>query len=155
LRLAVLLWLLAAGCWACPDDGTLGLANNNPGNLIAQNPRQHWKGQLGHDAWHQLRFQSPELGLRAIRVVLKTYKRRYHIHTLERLCGRWVYDNADQAAKRNWLKCVRQRMKAKPGQVFDFTDPMTTCRVAKAIVYAENSCDPYPDEMYLLVFLTR
>jgi hypothetical protein len=139
--------MLACNARACD---TLGFQNFNPGNLIAHGCK--WESATGRDAWGHLQFKDNRGGLTAIKLVLHTYKHRYHIASLERLCGRWVWAKADQAGKRNWLMTLRKRMNAKPGQKFDFDDPKTACKIAHAIVWAENSCDSIPEETYSLVF---
>lgn len=149
MRIFALL-LLASTLRPCE---TLGWKNNNPGNLIAHGCK--WESASGRDAWGHLKFPEPRGGLEAIGKVLHTYKHRYKIHTLERLCGRWIWSGADQAGKRSWLKTLRKRMAAKPGQKFDFDDPQTKMKLAQAIVWAENSCDDYPDSLYRAVFLER
>lgn len=145
MRVFLLFLAMAANARACE---TLGFNNKNPGNLIAHGCK--WESASGRDAWGHLQFSDMRGGLFAIGEVLHTYKARYHIHTLERLCGRWVWAKADQAGKRNWLSTLRKRMNAKPGQRFDFDDPMTRNKLAHAIVWAENSCDDIDEGTYTL-----
>ena len=145
--LAVGLWLLASGCWGCD---TIGIANNNPGNLRVG--RCQWESAIGQNEHGHLIFAEPKDGLVALRKVLVTYKKKYHIQTLERLTGRWTSPRSSQEKKRGYLKSLRQQMGARPGQKYDFAEPRTARRLAKAIIWSENSCDPYPDSLYETVF---
>lgn len=129
---------------------TIGFQNFNPGNLSTGHG--HWKSAVGVDDFHHFKFADNRGGLEAIKKVLKTYKRHYKIYTIERLCGRWVNIHDSDKNKASWVRAVRKRTGTKPGQKLDFTDPPEAKAIARGIVFAENSCDDIPDEIYDEVF---
>lgn len=104
------------------------------------------------DAWKHLKFKDDETGLRMAYRVIKTYRRRYRIHTIEHLCGRWVSPRASWADKQNWIRTVLKRTRTKPGQKLDFSDPDMAKEIVRGIVYAENSCDDIDPAVYAAVF---
>ena len=142
LLLALLLVSSLSG--ACE---TIGHLNHNPTNL--RQCGRHWESAVGVDPWGHLVFPSDEVGLRIAFKVLKTYNRKYRIHSIEHLCGRWVSPKASWKAKQNWIRAVRQRTHTKPGAKLLFTDPEMARMILKGIVYAENSCDDIPDSVYV------
>lgn len=144
MRLLLTLLLVSSRLIPCE---TIGHANNNPTNL--RKCGRHWASATGTDPYGHLVFPDEETGLRIAYQVLKTYNKRYHIHSIEHLCGRWVSPQASQKAKQNWIRTVRQRTHTKPGAKLIFTDPATARMILKGIVYAENSCDEIPDSIYL------
>lgn len=87
--------------------------------------------------------------------VIKTYKRKYRIHSIEHLCGRWVSPKASPAAKRSWIRAVQKRTRTKPGARLDFADPATAKEIVRGIAYAENSCDDLDPSVYERVFSKR
>lgn len=129
---------------------TIGFQNSNPGNLTTGHGR--WKSAVGVDAFHHLKFADDRAGLEAIKACLRTYKRHYKISTIERLCGRWVNIHDSDKNKASWVRAVRKRTGTKAGAKLDFTDPPEAERIAKGIVYAENSCDSIPESIYQEVF---
>lgn len=141
---ALVLVFLSVSVEACE---TIGHMNRNPTNL--RQCGRHWESAIAVDPWGHLVFPSDEVGLRIAFKVLKTYNRKYHIHSIERLCGRWVSPNASWKAKQNWIRTVRQRTKTKPGAKLLFTDPEMARAILRGIVWAENSCDSIPESVYV------
>ncbi len=146
------LMLVASAGGACPSNyKTIGFENNNPSNLSVG--RCKWQSACGQDAWGHLRFATPTQGLDALRKTLATYKRKYRIHSIEHLCGRWISPKASALDHRQWIRVVYQRSGFVPGRRLDFTNPDTALKLAKGIIWAENGYDQYSDALYRGVFL--
>lgn len=133
---------------------TIGIENHNPGNIISYDYRQ-WHGATGTDEWGHLVFPDDEHGLIAIRRVLRAYYYKHKIRNVSGIVNRWVRrpkTEAEIQAVRNYILCVCQRAKVKPNQRLWLNDNEMMASIAKAIVFAENSSDPYPEDLYKKVF---
>lgn len=142
--LLLALLLVSSHSWTCE---TIGFNNKNPTNL--RQCGRKWESAIAVDPWGHLVFPSDEVGLRIAYKVLCTYNRRYKIHSIEHLCGRWVSPQASWKAKQNWIRTVRQRTHTKPGAKLIFSDPETARMILRGIVWAENSCDTIPESVYV------
>lgn len=142
--LTLVLCLSAGQAQACDE---IGIRNNNPGNLRTGFGCR-WYGQVGQDDWQHIKFKYRAQGLRAIKVLLATYKNAYGVNTVEGLTKRWISKKATPAAFRSWAGVMRQRLHSKPGQVIDLTNPVVIEALLRGITWAENGCDPYPDWLY-------
>ncbi len=144
--------LLLAG--ACHAHVPVGIRANNPGNIHGVHVEQ-WAGAVGTDSYHYLRFATPLDGLRAMRLVMRAYWTRYGICTVSGLVNRWVrkpHGKRQIDDLRQYLLLVSRRMGVEPNQTLAMMDPFTEERLAKAIVYAENGEQPYPDSLYRQAF---
>lgn len=65
-----------------------GLRNNNPGNL--RDSGDTWVGELGADSGGYVIFDTPEHGLRALAITLKTYQRLHGINTVRGIVARYA-----------------------------------------------------------------
>ncbi len=149
----IALFLIVSTCFgACPS--TIGIENNNPGNLMVG--RKQWVGAIGRDPWKHIRFDTPENGIRAIKILLGTYKKKYKVTTVERLVGIWIGpvkdDPKHQREAADYLKKMRRYVGVKIGQKIDLADEETLKKVTRAIIKAENYCDPYPESLYDEIF---
>lgn len=71
------------------DKLTLGIRNNNYLN-IKNNPRKPWQGLESVDPHGHTVFRSPEWGLRAAIINLRTYWFAYGLRTVRDIIGRWA-----------------------------------------------------------------
>lgn len=138
LWLALALLLLAGG-GAAVYVMTRGLRNNNPGNL-RRTSNDTWLGLAPEQTDPEfVQFVSPEYGIRAMYVTLKTYYRdRYGLGTLEQMINRWAppVENDTEA----YIDAVSRRTGiVRNARVTDADFP----KLISAIIAQENGIDPY------------
>lgn len=69
-----------------------GLRNNNPGNIRISNDK--FKGEIKPSTDKEFKqFESRELGIRAIFVILNTYAKKYNRNTIAKIIERWAPRN--------------------------------------------------------------
>jgi len=69
-------------------DSTLGVRNNNPGNIERNNIR--WQGAATEQSGRFIKFVSPEWGIRAMARVLITYQDKHKCDTVVKIISRWA-----------------------------------------------------------------
>lgn len=127
----------------------IGLRLNNPGNLNGIQWHQ-WQGAAGTDRQY-LRFCTPYDGLVAMRRVLCAYQEKYCIDTVSEICDRWVRfprGRRQRRAFRSYVLVVSKRSGYAPNRILCLTCPLTDFYLERAIVYAEQGSDPYPESLY-------
>lgn len=77
---------------------TRGELNNNPLN-IRWNPKIEWQGQISHDNNKYCKFSSKRYGIRAAFAILRTYKFKHHLTTIEQIIGRWAPPSENNTEK--------------------------------------------------------
>lgn len=114
-----------------------GIRNNNPGN-IEYNPFNDWLGQTGSDGRYVI-FSHHRWGIRAMRKVLESYRRR-GLTTLEEIIATWApaSENNTQA----YILSVSERMGVYSGHV---VMPVQYFGLIEAMIYHENGTVPYSD----------
>ncbi len=149
LFLALLILLASAAHAKEP----VGIRANNPGNVHGIRG-QVWEGSKGVDGYGYVRFQDAFYGLRALKHVLQSYFLRHHIRTVAGIRNRWVrrpkYPEQVQRLRRDIL-LVSRLLHVQPNQTLTWSED-TEIKLAKAIVFAENSEQPYPDSLYRAAF---
>lgn len=114
-----------------------------------------WPGCTGKDTQSYLQFQQAEQGIRAMRKILRAYHSKHGINTIEGICRRWVQkpQTPDQEASlREYIGVVARRAHVLPDMPLDMQDRRLQARIAKGIIYAENSRQPYPEALFRRVF---
>ncbi|MGZ3272375.1 MAG: hypothetical protein ACXWKY_00865 [Caulobacteraceae bacterium] len=113
--------------------GSLGIRNNNPGNL--RDPRT---GQF-------MRFATPEQGLARMAWQLRRYQDRYHRNTIAQIIGRWAppSDHNDTGA---YVADVSKQTGFAPGQALDLHNPQVLAALAAAMIQHENGRNPYSSQ---------
>lgn len=116
---------------------TRGLRNNNPGNIRHGQP---WQGLAAaqNDAAFAT-FLSPEYGIRAMAVTLKTYANSYGINTVARIIARWA-----PASENNTLAYIAS-VAGSMGvdQDAPLSYPVDLPGLIAAIIKHENGLNPY------------
>ncbi|WGL95313.1 structural protein [Arsenophonus nasoniae] len=126
-----------------------GIRNHNPGN-IDYNPANQWRGLLPHDPTIEkrfCRFISPEYGIRAIMVLLKTYYHQYGLHTIAQLIGRWAPDNENNTTA--YCQQVAARLGVSAQATINVDDKNILINLTKAIIQHENGQQPYHDAIFI------
>lgn len=129
----------------------IGIQNSNPGNIRSENLK-YWRshGAVGLDPWKHLIFKTDSEGIRCIAFILKAYDRK-GFRTIEQIVRRWVGPKNFRKAmfeRFGYGQKLMQDTGLGPKDEVDFDDPETLLILVKAIVYAENGRDPYPDSLY-------
>lgn len=65
-----------------------GVRLNNPLNV--KRGTTPWKGQIGADDRGHVKFESPEYGIRAAMLNLRSYWTKHNLRTLSAIIGRWA-----------------------------------------------------------------
>lgn len=151
ILLAVLLLVVPCLAWAGPCPQTIGLANNNPGNISSV--RVRWWKAVGRDRWGHLKFRHRIDGLRALRRNLSLYWTVHHIHTIDGISHRWLTYHKEKEI-REYERALAYLTRLAPNAPLDMTDPVVLEVQARAIVYIENGCNPYPDSLWRSAFHT-
>ncbi|HGJ5864158.1 MAG TPA: structural protein [Arsenophonus nasoniae] len=125
-----------------------GIRNNNPGN-IDYNAINKWQGALPHDPSIEkrfCRFESPECGIRAIMILLRTYQQKYGLKTISDLINRWAPNNENNTSA--YIINVSNSMNLSPKSVVNIKDKATLISLVKAIIFYENGQQPYNDAIF-------
>lgn len=119
-----------------------GLRNNNPGNIRLSKTK--WQGKIKSTDDEFEQFKTPELGIRAMATILKTYKVDHGIKTIQDMINRWApaEDNNDPVA---YAKFVAKEVGLDPNQEIDLTGDVRLGLV-KAMIRMENGAMPYSDK---------
>src|SRR5574337_876096 len=68
-----------------------GIRNNNPGNI--RKSSEPWRGLAAAKDQKDpafFTFETPEWGIRAMAVILRTYQTKYGLRTIRAIIGRWA-----------------------------------------------------------------
>lgn len=130
---------------------TIGIINNNPGNIRDYDGWQEWKGSVGIDPYGHIVFESSFWGLRAIRLNLKAYYRR-GVVTPRSIATRWGSTMASYADRLGYTQVICKYTKHGPDSVLNMKDPKVLRMIARGIVWQENGMDPYSDADYFRAF---
>jgi len=124
-----------------------GIRNNNPGN-IDYNKNVKWEGVTGKEKGGRFaKFESPEMGIRAMAKLLTTYNQRYGLSTLPEIIERYAppVENDTQS----YIKQVSKLADIPVNQNIDFNNKQTMLKLLKAMIKIENGIQPYTDEQIL------
>lgn len=118
-----------------------GLRNHNPGNI--RGGAEKWRGEVGRDPDGFCIFATPELGLRALALLLLTYQRKHKLRTIEQMIGRWAPPNENDTP--SYVAAVALQCGIGPRDVVYLQgDRLMLCNFVRAIVKHENGRQPYP-----------
>lgn len=125
-----------------------GVRNNNPGN-IDYNPNNKWKGLNPKSQELDKRFCvfiSPEYGIRALMVLLRSYEKRYGLNTVKGLINRWAPSCENNTCA--YANHVAKVLEVSLNDKLNLKDRDTLIKLAKGIVVHENGVQPYDDSVY-------
>jgi len=138
----------ACGLGGCADAKEMprGIRNNNPGNI---EKGQDWNGERKNQSDPRFEeFKSPEYGIRAMGMILRTYHRKYNINTIEGIVNRWAPPKENDT--KNYIKVVSQISGIDPKAELNLfhngkvANPDALAKILKAMIRMENSYE-YPD----------
>jgi len=110
-----------------------GIRNNNPGNIEAG--KDKWNGMIGSDGKF-VHFKSAPHGLRAIGVILRNYKKKYNINTIEGIIKKWAPPNENNTE--SYIRNVEQNTGISRDQKLNLNDRDQLKKLINAIVMQEN-----------------
>ena len=130
------------------EGGTLGLRQNNPGNIRSG---AGFFGETGVGSGYAT-FQNPLFGGRALARLLSTYKNKHGISNVDSLIDRYAPsgDNSPES-RSNYKGFMANKLGISKDDEIDLDDDNTKLAVMKAIVEFENRNEnPYSDQEYNL-----
>lgn len=112
-----------------------GLRNNNPLN-IRRNEIQ-WQGLSAEQTDPAFcQFINLNYGIRAAFVLIRTYVRKYHADTIEKVVTRWA--PACENNTKAYIEAVAAHSCVPAQGRFKFTDKNVVCRILWAMAWVEN-----------------
>ena len=131
------------------EGGTLGLRQNNPGNIRSG---AGFFGETGVGSGYAT-FQNPLFGGRALARLLSTYKNQYGISNIDSLIDRYAPSGDNTMESRtNYKGFIANKLGVGKDDEIDLDDDNTKLGVMKAIVEFENRNEnPYSDQEYNLM----
>ena len=127
---------------------TVGIANNNPGNVRPLNWKS-WSGAVGVNGHGYMVFRSPQYGIRAIRIILLAYQTKHGIRTPHGIVSRWVGKEASQIQMQEYTKELCRRLgRVDEYKRLNLKDDETMRIIIRAIIFYENGYDPYGKYYY-------
>jgi len=118
---------------------TRGIRNNNPGNIRKSNIA--WLGKIpGNDPDFET-FDTPEHGIRALAVNLKTYQEKYGLNTIYDIISRWAPPSENDTAA--YMESVARSTGIPVNEVISLSNPVTLTKFVNAIIHHENGMNPY------------
>lgn len=121
---------------------TRGERNNNPGNI--REGSAQWQGEVpGRDAAFE-EFATPELGIRALAVLLRNYQRIHRLRTIRQIITRYAPPTENNTEA--YILAVSRAMEVQPGLPVDLEDNATLAKMVRAVIHHENGRVIYSDE---------
>lgn len=124
-----------------------GIRNNNPGNIRWGDD---WKGlvpvaQRTDKSFCQ--FITPEYGIRAMIIILRNYKRKHGLDTIEKIIHRWAPTNENDTQA--YVNSVSKQTGIPADRAIDTTDSRVMIPLLEAIIKHENGLQPYGFEVFV------
>jgi hypothetical protein len=115
-----------------------GIRNNNPGNI--RKSAEQWKG-LSDAQLDSAFFQFTDMvyGIRAIAVILKTYRTRYGLDTVRKLISRWAPPNEN--ATDSYVDHVASVVGVSPDTPINVFSWDVLAKLVRGIVTQENGAE--------------
>lgn len=118
-----------------------GIRNNNPGNIRCG---EEWQGLVPKDQRTDksfCQFTSPEYGIRAMIVILRSYQSKYGLRTITGMIKRWAppKENDTQA----YINSVAASTGTGADSQIDLNDSRKLFPLLQAIIRHENGIQPY------------
>ena len=123
-----------------------GIRNNNPGNIVHSADR--WDGMAAVQSDPDfVTFDSPQMGIRAMGVNLRTYRNVHNIRTVDGIITKWAREPGKSPDP--YIRHVVQLTGFHRNQVIDVTDRATLAKLINAMITHENGGNPYRQEVIL------
>lgn len=120
---------------------TLAIKNRNPLNVKALSGNNKWQGQIGVDEQGHAIFSTWEHGMRAGAIVLKNYKKRHGIETVEGIVRRFAEGNQEE-----YIAFMCKRLEVKPDEKIDIIRRMP--EILRAMARFESG-ETLPERLFV------
>lgn len=124
------------------EASTLGIRNNNPGNILKSSI--HWQGEIKCNSRFEC-FDTPENGLRAMALNLLSAYHRHDKKTGAAILKRWSPPHENNLKALH--KVFYQHTGLSPYEQLDFSDYEVFKTVMNALIVQENGRNPYISKM--------
>lgn len=128
--------------WLGDMTKTVGIRNNNPGNL-KWSAVNNWVGQISKDAGGHIVFDKPENGIRALNRTLSTYARTGRDTARKIIFGNGIQAGYAEGNREQYVSFIVGRTGKGADVVLGSGDRLA---LVKAIIHFENGSNPYSDE---------
>lgn len=119
-----------------------GIRNNNPGNI--RKSATVWQGMSADQTDPDfIRFTSPVYGIRAMARVLKTYRTKYQLYSVEDIIDRWAPPVENNTKSYIWS--VASKLNVSPFAPLDDSEDQMVDLIG-ALIHHENGMQPYSVE---------
>ena len=118
-----------------------GIRNNNPGNI---EHGQNWLGMANVQTDERyITFEAPEYGIRAMARILRTYRERHGLVTVNGIIHRWAPPVENPTT--DYVKFVAGKVGVEAHETLHFSDDQVADLIT-AIIRFENGKQPYGRE---------
>lgn len=135
-------WMKFKPAQPAKPQASLGIRNNNPGNL--RDSGDAWLGMTGTDDRGFVRFDSPEMGLRAMARNLMNQPRLHGLDTVNEIVGKYAPPNENDT--NNYAQAVARQLGVSPDARLDLGDRQQLARLMAAMIRMEVGGNPYTPE---------
>jgi hypothetical protein len=113
-----------------------GIRNNNPGNI--EHSKDKWNGKAKEQTDERfVTFETTEMGIRALGIILRNYQKKYGINTIEGIVSRWAPPKENDTPA--YIRLVSKITGLDPKQKINLNDVDTLYVISRAIMIKENS----------------
>lgn len=119
-----------------------GIRRNNPGN-VDKGPKFLGLADKQEESRFST-FKSPEYGIRAICVLLQTYKKKYQADTIREVITRYAPPNENKTDA--YIKNVCNWSGLGPDDEFNAYEPGVLQKLVPSIIRQEQGIQPYSQE---------
>ena len=137
--IAGVLLLILLGGGTVIYNQTRGLRNNNPGNIRKSGTK--WQGEIPGDDPDFVTFITPELGIRALGVLIRNYQRLYKLSTIRDIISRYAPPSENDTE--SYINAVSRDMNIDADQDISLESPAILSGFVQAIIRHENGLQPY------------
>lgn len=123
-----------------------GVRNRNPGN-IDYNARNKWEGLDDPPSDGRFcRFKTDEHGIRALVILLRNYRKKYGLRSIEQIINRWAPPTENNTGA--YARAVAKRFGEGVDYEPDLDDLDEVELLVRAITQHENGKGPYDGDWY-------
>ena len=122
-----------------PLGTTVGLLNNNPGNILADKFVDAIKNGIMSSDGEFAIFKSPEDGIRAIDTLLKTYNTKYNLKTISGIINKWAPPTKYQTM--DYINFVSKSVGIDANAIISIDNKVIRSQIINAIITKENGIE--------------
>lgn len=129
-----------------PDPRPRGIRNNNPGNIDWHPNSDPWRGLDDPPSDGRFcRFITPQYGIRAMAMTLRTYQTRHGCRSVRDIIDRWAPPNENDTGA--YVEHVAEMVEVQPADPIDVADRRVMVPLIAAIIRHENGQQPYSPQV--------